>query len=190
MNSFLSLYDLTSLGIKIGKDVKISRHAQFYNTTFMEIGDHVRIDDFCILSGYVKIGSHVHIAAYSALYGSDPTGYDRGIEIGDWSTISGRVSIYSSSDDFSGEHMISPMAPEELTGVRREKVTIGCHCLVGAGSILIPGASMGEGAVVGALSLVKGPVPDWRIYGGVPAVFLMVRSMKIKEIVEGINENF
>ncbi len=70
MESFYSEQELKSLGFKsVGEDVRISRKASFYGTKDISIGDNVRIDDFCILSGEITLHSHIHISAYCALYG-------------------------------------------------------------------------------------------------------------------------
>ena len=61
MTSFLLEEDLNNLrksGIKIGSNTKISKYVLFYGTD-IQIGDNVRIDDFCILSGNIKIGSNI-----------------------------------------------------------------------------------------------------------------------------------
>jgi hypothetical protein len=50
--SFFSEKELSALNFKaIGKSVKISRKASFYNSSRIEIGDYSRIDDFCVLDG-------------------------------------------------------------------------------------------------------------------------------------------
>ncbi len=36
----------------------------------ISIGDNVRIDDFCILSGKIELGSNIHISAYCLYNGS------------------------------------------------------------------------------------------------------------------------
>ena len=47
MENFLSREELKMLGLKsYGKDVKIGRHAVLYTPERLEIGNHVRIDDF------------------------------------------------------------------------------------------------------------------------------------------------
>ncbi len=43
----------------------------------------------------------------------------------------------------------------------------GCH--IGMGSIIMPGVTVGEGAVVGAGSLVTKDVPAWSVVAGNPA---------------------
>ena len=35
--------------------------------------------------------------------------------------------------------------------------------------MLLPGANLGEGSIVGALSLLNKTVPDWEIWTGAPA---------------------
>lgn len=70
MDSFYSRSELEHIGFAtIGKNVLLSRKASIYSPAMISIGDNVRIDDFCILSGCIGIGSQVHISAYVALYG-------------------------------------------------------------------------------------------------------------------------
>ena len=89
MNSFYNDAELKEIGFKkIGKDVKISRKVSIYSPEKISIGNHVRIDDFSILSGEIEIGNYVHISAYTALYGSF------GIKIGDFCGCSPRTTIF------------------------------------------------------------------------------------------------
>lgn len=69
MNSFYSENELSSLGFKaVGHDVQISRKASFYGAGNMVIGNHVRIDDFCILSGNITLENFIHIAAGTLVF--------------------------------------------------------------------------------------------------------------------------
>ena len=71
MDSFYTEEELKTLGLKhYGKNVKISRKAMIYNTDQIEIGNHVRIDDFCILSGRIQFGDYIHIGVFTQLSGS------------------------------------------------------------------------------------------------------------------------
>ena len=83
------------------------------------MGDNVRIDDFCILSGYIELGNNIHIAAFTALYGGE-----NGIFIDDFANLSSRVSVYSVSDDYSGETMTNPMIPDEYKNVKVNQFTL------------------------------------------------------------------
>ena len=95
MNSFYSPEELKSLGLKeYGENVLISRKCIIYGAENIRLGSHVRIDDFCVLSGKVELGNYVHIAASCLLYGGSA-----GITFGDYTTISSRGAVYAISDD-------------------------------------------------------------------------------------------
>jgi acetyltransferase-like isoleucine patch superfamily enzyme len=53
---------------------------------------------------------------------------------------------------------------------------------VGANSTVMPGVTVGEGAIVGAGSVVTEDVPPWTIAGGVPAK--IIRKRPRKDIVQ------
>lgn len=112
----------------------------------ISIGDNVRIDDFCILSGRIEIGNNIHIAAYSALYG----GKD-GIYINDYANLSSRVSVYSVSDDYSGETMTNPTIPDKYKNVESAPDIIDRHVIIGSTSVVMPGVTLREGSAFGCL---------------------------------------
>ena len=177
--SFLSEAELASLGFKsIGKSVKISRRAAFYNPSKIEIGDYTRIDDFCVLSSGeagILLGRNVHIAVYSCLIGKGR------VVIDDYANISSRVSIYSSNDDYSGDFMTNPTVDSRYTNVTSAPVHVGRHAIVGSGSIVLPGVVLGEGACIGALSLVNKSCKPFSINGGIPVRFINERSRGLEE---------
>lgn len=150
----------------VGDNVQISDRASFYGTARIALGDNVRIDDFCVLSagaGGISIGQHVHIAVFSSLIGAGK------ITLFDFSNISSRVAIYSSSDDFSGATMTNPTVPSEYTGVVHADVSLGRHVIVGSGSVILPGVTVEDGVAIGALSLVTKRCEAFGIYAGNPA---------------------
>jgi galactoside O-acetyltransferase len=185
--SYLSASELESIGFKcIGKNVAISNKASFYNPNLISIGDNSRIDDFCILSageGGITIGKYVHISCYCCLIGKEA------ILLQDYSGLSSRVTIYSSSDDYSGLFMTNPTVDRQFTNVQHKPVEIGKHAIVGAGSVLLPGVIINTGAAVGALSLVTKTVKAFTIVRGSPAVFLKNRSKKLLELEENFNKS-
>jgi acetyltransferase-like isoleucine patch superfamily enzyme len=163
----------------VGANVLISDRASIYGAERIRIGDNVRIDDFCILSageGGITIGSHVHIAAYSSIIGAGE------VHIHDFANISSRVSIYSSSDDYSGASMTNPMVPDRFKNVDHRPVTIGRHVIVGCGSVVLPGVTLNEGAAVGALSLVTKDCDAFTIYAGSPLRRLGARQRDLLEL--------
>lgn len=177
MNSFYTEEELQKIGFKsFGNNVLISRNAKFYGVSNMEIGNNVRIDDFCILSGNIKIGNYVHISAYTALYGS------QGIQIGDFCGCSARTTIYSAMDDFSGEYMIGPMLPDGLTKVTGGRVILENYVQLGANTTVMPDLTIGEGAVTGSYTLVRHNIEPWTINIGIPSRVLKKRSENPKEL--------
>ena len=171
MSSFYSQPELEELGFnQVGHHVLISKKASFYGVQNISIGDHVRIDDFCILSGYISLGSYIHISAYSALYGA------KQIEMEDYSGLSPRCTVFSATDDFSGGYLVGPMVPQELTNVIGGKVTIKQYSQIGAGSVILPDLVIEDGVAVGAMSLINESLPAWGIYAGVPAKYLKPRN--------------
>jgi acetyltransferase-like isoleucine patch superfamily enzyme len=175
-DSFYTESELLELGFKaIGANVLVSRFARFYGTDKIEIGHNVRIDDFCILSGEIKLGNYIHISAYTALYGK------YGIEMKDYSGLSPRCCVFSASDDFSGDHLIGPVVQDELTNVKSGKVLIGKYVQLGCNCVVMPGITINEGAVVGAMSFVSKSLDAWGIYKGIPARFHKARSRKLLE---------
>lgn len=176
--SFLSQEEIAEMGFKAcGKDVKISRFARFYSPKTISIGNNVRIDDFCILSGNITIGSHVHISAYVALYGA------MGIEIGDYSGISPKSVVYSAMDDFSGDYLIGPIHPQETTNVTGGAVLVGKYCQIGSNTVIFPNIQIRDGAVIGACSLVNKSAESWNIYAGVPARIIKKRNKGLLKFI-------
>ena len=172
--------ELRQFGFKrVGKNVQIAKTCTIVGLDRIVIGDNVRIDGYCTLvvagTGYLNIGTHVHIAAYSSLSASE------GIELHDFSGLSQGVTIYSRSDDYSGESLTNPTIPAKYTSVTRGAVVLGRHVIVGSGSTVLPGVHIGDGSSVGAHSLVTHSLDPWGVYFGQPAKRLKARSRTLLE---------
>jgi galactoside O-acetyltransferase len=163
----------------VGENVQISDRASFYGISRIALGNHVRIDDFCVLAagdGGIIIGNYVHIAAFSSLIGKGR------ITLSDFSGLSSKVSIYSSSDDYSGAALTNPTVPTEYTGVTHADVWLGRHVIIGSGSVVLPGVTLEEGVAVGALSLVNRDCKAFGIYAGNPARRIKDRKRDLLEV--------
>ena len=172
--SFLSQEKLVSLGFKhLGRNVLISDKASIYGAATISIGDFSRVDDFCVLSagaGGITLGRNVHIACFVSLIGH------AAIDIEDFAGLSGRVAVYSSSDNFSGSVLTGPTVSSTYTDVQHKAVRIGRHAIVGAGSIILPGITIEEGVSIGALSLVNRDCKAFKIYVGSPVRYVKERK--------------
>lgn len=178
MESFYSTEELKKLGLKkIGTNARISRKASIYNAEEIEIGNNVRIDDFCILSGRIVLGDYIHISAYTSLFAGDA-----GIVLEDFVTISSRTAVYAITDDYSGNYMPNPLIPNKYRNVQAQKVKFHKHTLIGTGCTVLPGVEVGEGASVGAMSLLNRNVEPWTINVGIPVKAIKKRSKNILEL--------
>ena len=95
-----------------------------------------------------------------------------GVTIGDRALIGCGVKI------FSGNHGIPPNHGKIFSAGYSKKaaVLIGKDVWLGANVIVLPGRTIGEGAVVGAGSVVTKDVPAFTIVAGNPAKFVRVRD--------------
>jgi len=180
MNSFYTAEELNQLGLKsIGNNVLLSKKTSIYGISRISIGSNVRIDDFCVLSagtGGITIGNYVHIAVFSSIMG------EGSILISDFSGISSRVAIYSSNDDYSGLFMTNPTVPSIYTNVKQADKIIKKHAIIGSGSIILPGVTLGTGVAIGALSFVHKNCKPFTVYSGNPARIIGPRSEQLIEL--------
>jgi acetyltransferase-like isoleucine patch superfamily enzyme len=159
----------------VGDEVRIDSTARIFGSEHVSIGSHVRIDCYTVITAGpepVIIGDHVHLGVGVCLFGT------AGIEIGTFASLSGRVAVYSTSDDFVGGHLVGPTVPPDLRDVQAARVIVGSHAVIGAGSVILPGVTVGRGAAVGALSLVKREVAEGEVAAGIPARPIGVRNLK------------
>ncbi len=167
-NIFFDLSKLRHLGNNsiIGKTVRI-RYPDL-----VSIGDNCIIDDFCYISTALDLAANVHICAGCKIIG----GRLCSVRFCEFSTIAPNVVLAAGSDDYlSG--IATPFVPQEFKGkVECGEINIGRHCVVGANSVVLPNVTFGDGAAVGALSLVKMHLSCWVLYAGVP-----VRKIKNRD---------
>ncbi|MBJ6989017.1 acyltransferase [Devosia sp. MC521] len=163
--AYLSEQQVLGLGLKsVGTGVLISDKACIYNPEKISIGNHSRVDDFCVISGLVTIGDYSHITAMCLIAGGIP-----GVFLDHFCTLAYGVKIFAQSDDYSGETMVNSMVDREFKREIFLPVHAGRQVIMGAGSTVLPGVKLAEGTALGAMSLVNKSTTPWGIYAGVPA---------------------
>lgn len=130
---------------KCGRNVNIEHGAFFYSGNEIEIGDNSGLGINCRLSGPVKIGRDV-------MMGPD-------------------VIIYTQNHNI--ERTDIPMNMQGNS--ERKPVTIGNDVWIGARVIILPGVTVGDGAVLAAGAVVTKDVPPYAIAGGNPAKIIRMR---------------
>lgn len=180
MTSFYTENELKGIGLKeYGTNVLISRNASIYGAENIVVGNNVRIDDFCILSGNIVLKSNIHIAAYCALFGGK-----EGIVLEDFAGLSSRCVIYAESDDYTGNYLTNPTIPEKYRKVEGGRVVLSKHVIVGTGTSIMPSVFIGEGVSIGSMSFVSKSLDAWGIYVGCPCRKIKERSRKLLALEE------
>lgn len=117
----------------------------------------------CYLGGKSKISYDLRADAYSYI-GPGCIIYPN-VHIGAYSMIANNVSIIG--DDHFYKKTGIPIIFSGRETIK--KTIIGKDCWIGAHSIIMTGVRIGDGTIVAAGSVVTKDIPEFCIYGGVPA---------------------
>jgi acetyltransferase-like isoleucine patch superfamily enzyme len=161
---------------EVGEDVHVTRHALFFNPGKIRIGNRVRIDAFAILAAGpdgIEIGSNVHVASMALLQGGGGK-----ITLSDFSGLAAKVCLWTATDDYSGGTLTNPTVPSAYKQQQEGPIRLGRHVIIGTSSVVLPGVTLGDGASVGALSLVMRDVPPEHVMFGAPARKVSTRSLE------------
>ena len=135
------------------------------------IGEKSRIDSFVKLEGGqgLEIGRYVHVASFAhiGIGGGETTLEDYSAVASGGKIISGSNQIYAVS--------MSAIAPPDMQRVKTFKTVLRRFAVVLTNAVVLPGIILGEGAVLAAGAVATRDIPDWQIWSGVPAKFLMIR---------------
>lgn len=123
---------------------------------YLGFGEGSSIYDSSLVFGDVCVGPHTWIGPFTILDGSG------GLEIGDHCSVSAGVQIYTHDS-------VRWATSGGSEPIERSPVKIGSRCYLGPSSIICRGVAIGDGAIVGACSLVLRDVPAGRRAYGVPA---------------------
>jgi lipopolysaccharide O-acetyltransferase len=115
----------------------------------LEIGDNVQVNDY------------VHIAAVQS------------VRIGNHVLIGSKVFISDHNHGcYKGEVQSNPEQPPALRLLYTAPVVIEDNVWIGESVCILPGVTIGRGAVIGALSVVTSDIPPNCIAAGSPAVVI------------------
>ena len=159
-NIFFDLSKLKSCGenVIVGKTVRIRCPEQ------VSLADNVIIDDFTYISTALDVAEYVHITAGCKLIG----GLKSAVRMEAFSTLAPNVVLSAGSDDYRSG-IAGPFVPIELkANAIIGQIHIGRHSIVGANTVVLPNVRFGDGASVGAQSLVKHDLDEWTLNAGVP----------------------
>ena len=149
-------------GVRIGVGVLVLHPHTF------EIGDAVFIGNQTFLQsrhdGHCRIGAHTWIGPQSY--------FDcRDLELGEYVGWGPGAKVLGS--EHTGDPLDLPIIQTDLV---IKPVRVGKWADIGVNAVLLPGVTVGQGAIVGAGAVVTHDVPDYAIVAGVPAKLLRYRK--------------
>jgi len=135
---------------KIGQDVRIHEGVRLRNAHKIELGNRVTLG----VENFIQAGG--------------------GVEIGDDSVLGPGVKVWTQNHAFA-----DPNTPIRDQGADYRKVVIGKDVWIGANAFIMPGAEIGDGAVISAAAVVGGKkIPPYSILAGNPARVIGSRAQR------------
>lgn len=159
----------------INKNKSLTVKSEFVNSK-TTIGNNVIIMEGSVTDHLTEIGNYCYIGRYC---------YLTKVKIGNYCSIANNVSIGQGEHDLnkiSTNSIFYENAFEELT---QNDCEIGNDVWIGVDSIIRRGLKIGNGAVIGANSVVTKDVPPYAIVAGSPAKIIRYRFEQQKiELIE------
>jgi acetyltransferase-like isoleucine patch superfamily enzyme len=164
-----------ALVLQCGQGITISEGAGFKHPETFEIGDGVfigpgafiqgRFDGRCNIGNSVWIGPHAYFDARDLVLG-DHVGWGPGAKV------------------LGSAHTGYPVdVPVIQTDLDIKPVHVDAWADIGTNAVLLPGVTVGKGAIVGAGAVVTRDVDPFSIVAGIPARFVRWRDSSVADIL-------
>jgi galactoside O-acetyltransferase len=176
----------------LGTCVRLDKRSQLENRSYIDIGSRCIIKSRFIFeteSGYVKIGNNVHIGGATFICRES-------IEVENDVTMAWGITVYDHNShsvywderchdntqcyddylEFNGNNLVN----KNWKVVKSAPIKICSKAWIGFDVLILKGVTIGEGAVVGAKSVVTKDVPPYTVVAGNPAI--VVKDLKTKGI--------
>ena len=126
-----------------------------------------------------KMGCHIGKNTFFGDYVRMDTSYADMIYIGDYTHVTSGCRLLCHQRDLTG-YCVGDNAAS--LGYKTGEIHIGKGVMVGMETIIMPGVTIGDGAIIGAGSIVTRDIPAWTIATGRPArVVKQIPERKIGE---------
>lgn len=164
----------------------ISRGEDFFFGNFIEItrwqkckfGNHSAIDSFFYSTVPLDIGDYIHIAPHVSVIG----GGESKFIMDHFSFVATGTRIICGSEDYTKGGLLGATIPKEYRALTKiAPVTFERFSGCGAGCVILPGITIGEGSMIGAGSVVTKSTEPWGIYVGSPAKLVKFIEPKDRE---------
>lgn len=144
---------------KCGTDFKLGFSSNILNPQFFSIGDHF----------------------YCGPYAYFGTNRQNPVQIGDYVMFGPNCTIQGGNHDISFKGF---MYLNRDIDHMKSSIIIENGAWIGSNSVIISGAKIGEGSVIGALSLVNHAIPPFVVAAGIPVKVIKPRFSTLNELEE------
>jgi acetyltransferase-like isoleucine patch superfamily enzyme len=138
--------------VQIAETARVDSFVKVEGGQGVVIGEHTHIASFCHINiggGRVTIGAHVGIASGGKVLGATAT--PAGLSM-------------------------SAASPREMQVISYAHTAIGDFVLICTNAVVLPGVTVGEGAVLAAGAVATKDIPAWETWAGVPARKIRARQ--------------
>jgi acetyltransferase-like isoleucine patch superfamily enzyme len=148
-------------GARLGDKCRVGAHAAITNPARLVSGDRVQIERGAFLklgaSASVELGAHAFI------------GFGTELDITQRLSVGAHALIAPGCFITDHAHRRAAGIPLDAQGSKAGPVHIGDDAWIGAHAVVLPGVTIGAGAIVGAGAVVTHDVAPGAIVAGVPA---------------------
>lgn len=155
-----------------GQGVNIFEPCVILKPEVISLGDGCRVDAFVKIAGGegVTLGENVHLASFCHINAGSGT-----VVMGRGSGCASHVVICGGMTDIA----MLATTPQDGNVAKRMVTVIGQYVCIFAGAIICPGITIGDGAIVGAGSVVTKDVEPWTVVAGNPTRFIKMRETMV-----------
>lgn len=168
-----------------GNNVRVYQLAKIINPQFAELDDESKILDFV----FIDAKSSFRLGKYSIITWHCLVEGWANVEIGNRCFVGPGTKILGSTYAFNGFYTCEHL-PEGTHETIFGDIKICDDAYIGANSVVMPGVTIGEGALVGSNAFVNKDLDPWGIYVGTPVRKIGERekpTAERKKIIDQMN---
>lgn len=143
-----------------------------FNATYLEIKGHVELGDRCVLGnnvllrthrdGKIVLGNDVSLGDHVLVAGNEF------VSIGENTVVEAYAVLRDMNHTFHGTDIHWRLTPHQTA-----PIIVGRNCFIGAHSYIMPGVTLGDGAVIVPRSIINKNVGPGEIWAGAPSAQLI-----------------
>ncbi|MEH1843477.1 MAG: acyltransferase [Nostoc sp.] len=168
------IFSISNIKIKhLDVGIPLSAKLKTDRSSFIEFQDYCNVGRYstilALLNSNIKIGKDFHLGDFSIIQCVDAQ-----VIIGDNCMIGSHAQLISTNHNYLSKNIL--IKDQGMGGVSKKGIKIGNDCWIGSGACILPGVNIGNGVVVGAMSVVTKDISPYSIVVGNPAKVIKVRE--------------